>query len=488
MAGLRKEVLLVQNLQLLGFRVDDDAKAPTRPLSASVRSHTSTAVTLHPSMFDRPNEKVLFQLLRFLLLKLDPSNEQELRFCWPIVTPHDKSNFKRVVQSILQELEKNSVLPVGSSQASRLNTGYGPRIVDLMWRLSTHVMKTSISRDFPAYAGVPPPARGASDNREAINLLKARIAARTRCFKEQCVTRTKVQDQWIAFAATLTRQIQETNARLEQIYEEQSRLDASVDRQIYSQVAEVQRSTKLKNVATAWQTIECTLGSDVHEHNQQVLSTARQYHGDQPVMDARSLRPEHPFSDRTGALNLVDMVKNAEALVQLTRRHIAQADAVSMLTESDVTRMQLLTRDSNSHVAMLTSMVQQLRQLLGDVKASNDAAIREQYIAMASVGASENGPSSKNKTLCPPTPADQRLQESDLVRSLRKCSMNEFTSIAAQSVRDSAKKAKKKRLSLPPSSAADEQAPNGDHVSDDAISRRLDYGLDEENHEDQMEL
>ncbi|KAJ0397182.1 hypothetical protein P43SY_005109 [Pythium insidiosum] len=89
--ALRKEVLMVQNLQLLGFRADDDA----RPSAASLRSQSSAAVSLHPNMFDRPNEKAFFLVLHFLLLKLQPSSEQELRFCWPIVTPHDKSNFKR---------------------------------------------------------------------------------------------------------------------------------------------------------------------------------------------------------------------------------------------------------------------------------------------------------------------------------------------------------------------------------------------------------
>ncbi|KAJ0402907.1 hypothetical protein ATCC90586_006029 [Pythium insidiosum] len=92
--ALRKEVLMVQNLQLLGFRADDDATPAARPSAASLRSQSSAAVSLHPNMFDRPNEKAFFLVLHFLLLKLQPSSEQELRFCWPIVTPHDKSNFK----------------------------------------------------------------------------------------------------------------------------------------------------------------------------------------------------------------------------------------------------------------------------------------------------------------------------------------------------------------------------------------------------------
>jgi hypothetical protein len=35
--------------------------------------------------------------------------------------------YRAARQTMLQDLEKNRHLPVGSSQASRINTGYGPR-------------------------------------------------------------------------------------------------------------------------------------------------------------------------------------------------------------------------------------------------------------------------------------------------------------------------------------------------------------------------
>jgi hypothetical protein len=113
--ALRKDVMMAHSLQLLGI----SASVP----AAAASSSSAATVSLHARMFDRPNEKMLFLVLHFLLLKLHPPIEQvrkpaiaymvafsfsfsitcgscaqELKFCWPIITPHDKSNFKRLVQ------------------------------------------------------------------------------------------------------------------------------------------------------------------------------------------------------------------------------------------------------------------------------------------------------------------------------------------------------------------------------------------------------
>lgn len=69
---LRKDVMMAQNLRLLGFATD------------SAASSNATQTEIQPSMFDRPNEKLLFRVLHFLLLKLKPHAAQVhgRSMCW----------------------------------------------------------------------------------------------------------------------------------------------------------------------------------------------------------------------------------------------------------------------------------------------------------------------------------------------------------------------------------------------------------------------
>ncbi|TMW55976.1 hypothetical protein Poli38472_008624 [Pythium oligandrum] len=370
--ALKKEVLLMQNLQLLGFPA-----AEAGPQHGVRTAEAMAKPVLHANMFDRPNEKVLFQVLHFLLVKMNPQVEQEMRFCWPVVTPHDKTNFKKLVQSVLQDMEKSNMLPLGSSQASRLNTGYGPRTVDLIWRLSTQALKTALTRDTAGYQFVAPRSKDQAETQEAIQLLKAKIAMKTRQFQEDCVARSRIQDEWAAFATALTQKIQEVTKLLEETYEKQSKLDASVDRGFYSQAGDVQRTTKLQNISTSWETIHGSMTSRAYQSNRAVLDTTLHHHGDQPVLDAHQLRPQRSFSDRHGAVNLVDVVKNADALIQLVRRRLAQQDSTQILSDRDTSRLSAVTRESNAYIANLTTMTQQLRQLLVQIKTTNESNARD---------------------------------------------------------------------------------------------------------------
>lgn len=69
MEVVRKEVLMVQNLRLLGFD-GDDAGAAAR--SGAGRGGPE----LHAGAFDRPNEKLLLRVLHFLLVTQSPDAAQ----------------------------------------------------------------------------------------------------------------------------------------------------------------------------------------------------------------------------------------------------------------------------------------------------------------------------------------------------------------------------------------------------------------------------
>lgn len=476
-AALKKDAMMVRNLQLLGFD-------PTAATSGSRTSRSDASTTLHPNMLDRPNEKLLFAILHFLVLEIKPQIEHELRFCWPIVTPHDKSNFKRLVQTVLSDLEKQGAMPVGSSHASRLNAGYGPRIVDLLWRLTTYAMKTVLHRGHTTYSECVPSSRSGGDTAERVELLKARIAMKNRQLQEQFLSRSLVQDQWVAFATTITSKIAETDRTLQQVYQAQSELDASVDRAMFSQVADAQRTTQSTNTNTSWRVTQEILTSAGFQSSQTVLDTALQHHGDQPVLDGRQLRPQRSFSDRAGAVNLSDIVRNADALIQLTRARLSQQESLLQLTSQDQNRMDTISRESNAYVATLVSALQQLREQLIEVKRSNELATRDLCIEMAANNLHDG---QLSLSLCPPTPADKMLQESDLLQSLKKCSMNDLSEMAAQSVR---KTNKRKSLEIPmleDVSRDDVASAKPESAEENSVFRRLHYDLADDGDDHPME-
>lgn len=66
--AVRKEVLMVKNVKLLGFEVDDAGAAAHGPARSGPE--------LHANAFDRPNEKLLLRVLHFLLVTLSPDAAQ----------------------------------------------------------------------------------------------------------------------------------------------------------------------------------------------------------------------------------------------------------------------------------------------------------------------------------------------------------------------------------------------------------------------------
>lgn len=85
-------------------------------------------------------------------------------------------------------------------------------VVDLLWRMSTLVMKTALLRDTRSHAFVPMPANDSVSSADALLAIKAKIALKTDTLKRTSVERCRVQDEWLAFASTLTAKIQDVAA------------------------------------------------------------------------------------------------------------------------------------------------------------------------------------------------------------------------------------------------------------------------------------
>jgi hypothetical protein len=448
---LRKDTLMAQNLLLLGFV----ASAP-----GSGTSHEAAqAVVL--SMFDRPNEKLLFSTLHFLLLRLQPAIAQELRYCWPITTPQDKTAFKKLVQSLLVELEKQQLLPPGSSQASRINTGCGPRVVDLVWRLSTLAIKAALERDFTTKKRTPLPSFEHVPTADALVAVKTRIAMKTHALKRKSVQRCRVQDEWIAFASTLTDRIQELNALQKRVHDEQNALDASTGRRLHSLVDESRRVTALENLEAAWSVLDDVLDGPTYAKSQRVLSTVAQYDAAPPVLAAAAIRPlQSAVGGRSDTVDLSDVVRATETLLNSVRRCV-QGSELDALDQPEAASV---LESSHRHAASLRSMVLQLQHTVAQITESNDVAAQSRYIRRTA-GSDESVAGGRPVGLCPLTPAQQLQHEHRLVQSLEKVSMGELTALTSESMRRSNQQ-KKSRL---------DDTNRDDDVDDSDVIRKLQY-------------
>lgn len=218
----------------------------------------------------------------------------------------------------------------------------------------------------------------------------------------------------------------------QRIHEEQNELDATVKRDVFSQIGETQRVSKLENVELAWRSINDTVKSDIYVQLQSMLDATEQYCEDQPALSASSLRPQKPFNDIRGNIDLVEVVKDSEALIRMARHRLTQSDFKPLINTQDHAQVEDILRETNGFIATLATMTDQLQRLLVRIKDSNEVEARGLYIQMAAASIKDVSPF----TLCPPTPA----QQDELVRSLKEIPMRELSNFVADTVRKSARK------------------------------------------------
>ncbi|KAI7741936.1 hypothetical protein M8C21_024315, partial [Ambrosia artemisiifolia] len=107
--------------------------------------------------FRHSNPKLGEQLLYFILSSL--RGPKEFDKVWPIFDSTQSRDFRKVVQSIISELESQGALPRSNSRVSSLATCCGPRFVELLWQLSLHALREVHRRTYAAdVASNPLPA------------------------------------------------------------------------------------------------------------------------------------------------------------------------------------------------------------------------------------------------------------------------------------------------------------------------------------------
>lgn len=249
-----------------------------------------------------------------------------------------------------------------------------------------------------------------------------------------------------------------------------------------------QRSTKMQNLEHAWTSIDEMLKSAKYGRMQSVLDTAAQYNDEQPILHAANLRPDPPFRDHRGAVDLTDVVTNTEALIRMVRNRIQHGDFRNFGGSEHSSRMAPLLASSNRHIASLQTMIRQLQQDLAQIKDANEREARGLYIRMATSAIEEDSRDGKTPAtldrrpnLCPLTPAQLLQQENRLVQSLEEVSMKELTVLAADSVRRSNQKKEKERLS---SDGLDQESLLAEtSVDPHGAFRKLEYGEGDDGHD-----
>ncbi|BBN11626.1 HAUS augmin-like complex subunit 6 [Marchantia polymorpha subsp. ruderalis] len=179
-------------------------------LDAAVLGHN---VGARVGLFKHSNPRVGEALLHFLLCALrGPSlSAKDFAGVWPIFDAAQSREFRRIVQSLINELEAQGALPRSNSRVSSLATCCGQRFVELLWQLSAHALREVHKRSFPTdVAANPLPAsltEVVSQNSHAASLLpvtKARIALERRRFLEGATSAVRRQALWSNLANDLT--------------------------------------------------------------------------------------------------------------------------------------------------------------------------------------------------------------------------------------------------------------------------------------------
>ncbi|KAL7190271.1 hypothetical protein ACSBR2_022533 [Camellia fascicularis] len=154
-------------------------------------------------LFRHSNPKLGEQLLYFILSSLRGPVQSAKDFdrVWPIFDSAQSRDFRKVVQSIISELESQGALPRSNSRISSLATCCGPRFVELLWQLSLHALWEVHRRTFPVdVASNPLPASltdvALSHAAALFPVTKGRIALERRRFLKNAETAVQRQAMW----------------------------------------------------------------------------------------------------------------------------------------------------------------------------------------------------------------------------------------------------------------------------------------------------
>ncbi|PSS35272.1 AUGMIN subunit like [Actinidia chinensis var. chinensis] len=180
-------------------------------LDPSIIGIGTNNATPRVGLFRHSNPKLGEQLLYFILSSLRGPLQSAKDFdkVWPIFDSAQSRDFRKVVQSIISELESQGALPRSNSRVSSLATCCGPRFVELLWQLSLHALREVHRRTFAADVASNPLPASLTDvafphAATLLPVMKARIALERRRFLKNAETAVQRQAMWSNLAHEMT--------------------------------------------------------------------------------------------------------------------------------------------------------------------------------------------------------------------------------------------------------------------------------------------
>nr|CCA15203.1 AlNc14C9G1168 [Albugo laibachii Nc14] len=391
---------------------------------------------------------------------------------------------------MLQELERQGYLPVGSSQVSRIATGHGPRVIDLVWRLSTYVIKKKLEKDFEAYTYVKAPGDSGYSNlkdfKRAPEIIAATqniIAFKTHKFKKDCAERVGIQEQWVSFAQTITNQMQEFSHR--KLEEEQTKSPATSQTKILTTLDEAERKASMEKIQRGWDSIKMFAEADWNKDGQKIIEISTEYADCRPRLNGSSMQKNNCLGVVDRKTDLPDLVGEFKNFIATAQTYLKHVDFEGFVKLADVTSEGSTINDLRRYASCTKIIMEQLQAAVVKVKSNNDLDKRETCIRLAT-----RPTTGMINKLCPLAPQDvltpQKLvlstqkdqDEASLVDSLKKITMNQLSEITANCVREAARKNRAADSSQEVIMQLQDSRPaDSDHIGeiDGIVARRLDY-------------
>ncbi|GJP33633.1 hypothetical protein CLOM_g18160 [Closterium sp. NIES-68] len=158
----RMEAALFGNLEILGFH----------------RDRVAVNIRLTPNMFQISNLNAGNVILHFLLTRLLPAS----RITW--IFPPKKtclSQMRKTVIEVLRELEAKGCIPPHSARNTTITAATGPRMVELLYYLSSHALAVFLARKAGGTGEEAPPVhRHVSTKSELVAMHRTHLASCTR--------------------------------------------------------------------------------------------------------------------------------------------------------------------------------------------------------------------------------------------------------------------------------------------------------------------
>ncbi|XP_067437108.1 HAUS augmin-like complex subunit 6 isoform X1 [Thunnus thynnus] len=232
---------------------------PNTAITLLVGKTNPKYINLGPNMFDKPNKDAFYIVAHFLLEKLNPTRFHEaFRHCWPVLTPKEDAEFRKVACAWLREIMDETANAGSKVVASLFLSPGGHRFISLMLHLASHVMlqdmKTFTTDDSWVPEAAAMPASSLDMAARSLDLIQARFL------------KTAVEQD--RFLQDYQRQAQALGKSLKDIRADSAKYDELLKRHSSDSVQEGASSAeKTKKVRSLWSAIDGMLSSIKEEQH-----------------------------------------------------------------------------------------------------------------------------------------------------------------------------------------------------------------------------